>query len=361
MIIDHNEQTIETLLKLYNKILNNTTPLSNDGVARSLLMNNPQVTSPIAIDKYFGIEISYGISISFSARSTTFLFEAVSNELNSGFLAVSSSGDIGLIYRDNINKVSNVILISRCSHADVFFTTLWGYWTCAQKEDIILGPPDVSINELNEIFHERTGLKSVANFIYNRYKVYKIAKDYDVLHYRKRDTVKQINNFVAGTDNYRFNVYRNGMIDEETFKYAIFVSRLIFRVAISKDLDHISKLEQQAFFDIIGKGRFGPRALSHILNVKHSEDLEKIRFNSIRIMKIENEGNSYFGNKNAYVFKLKSGLSIVFFNNAKVVKKIYRNGENMKLLGDIPNDDYAFQLLEWRYVGQTTIIEPTPQ
>jgi hypothetical protein len=39
----------------------------------------------------------------------------------------------------------------------------------------------------------------------------------------------------------------------------------------------------------------------------------------------------------------------------------YGPDKEMEEFDGIINDEYAFQLLEWRYVGQTTIIEPTPQ
>ena len=360
MIIDHNEQTIETLLKLYNNILDNTTPLSNDGIAGMLLDKIVKGSSAIEIDRYFGIEVVYGISLSFSTRADTLLIKVTENEYSTGYLAVSWSGDIGLIYTSKTNNTSSVILVSRNEQAGSLITAMSYFLSC---RDNPIQYPEMSLNDINEVFHARTGHQCVIKFCHRIYNLERIANKYNMANYSEEIANSHISNYILNNSFLSVNFKGGDVLDEDTIKYCHTIQT--FLNAVITKATRIKQKTKEAVMDCLTPHPApyrGVNSIPHIsparLGVLRSAGLNKtIRQMKIVDFPVHTPDRDYI--TRAHILIFKKGDCFVYNDNRLVGK--YSKDEPMDKLDGIINDEYAFQLLEWRYVGQTTIIEPTPQ
>lgn len=359
MSIYRNEETVNELLIYYNQINKKENNLVNDSLARRLLNKTLQVTSPIAIDKFFGIEVAHGISISFAARSTTFLFEVMSDELSSGYLAVSNAGDIGIIQTDKTNNKSSVILIGKHNDVFEFFLTLWYFWAYNDDKADLRKPPEITLEEINSIFYARTGHECLIKLFHKMYNCELRSKEFMINTYNKELAVTLITHYIIHNDSLEFSNLKNITLNEETIKH-IHLIKTVFKLMLHNSIYKNLKTKDAICDCLIIKSRRGFRGGQPCLMVASklvdfdSADLCK----KIRHMKIVNFAAHIIkkaGMTDAHILQFESGDCFVYRNNLLIGK--FPKDKPMDVLGGIINDDYAFQLLEMLYVGQTTIIE----
>lgn len=369
--IYRNEETLTALICVYDKILRNDLR-RNENLAMDLLRNPSQLTSPIAIDKFFGIEISHGISLSFAARSNTFLLEVISDELSSGYLAISSEGDIGIILKDETTNTSNVVLVSKNNEAFDFYNALKYHSIFDMKtydECDFQKPPTMSLDEINSIFHARTGRDCLIKLFHRLYNLERRSKQFMIGNYTKEVADEIIAEFIIQNKGLKYGFNDSGFLNESRIKYSHTI-KMFMNLCLNASNSFKNPKTRDAIIDCLTterelrnssrRNRLNPIVYvsANILDGLRSANLCK----TIRQMKIVDFAISFYSKisiTEARILQFESGDCFVYSNNVLIGK--YSKDEPMDKLDGIINDDYAFQLLEWRYVGQTTIIEPTPQ
>lgn len=363
--IYRNEETLNELLRIYDKILRNDLR-RNENLAMDLLRNPSQLTSPIAIDKFFGIEIAHGISLSFAARSTTFLLEVISDELSSGYLAISSEGDIGIILKDKTENISTVALVSRGNKPRDLYHALKTHCLDMQthNESDFKKPPAISLEEINSIFHARTGRDCLIKLFHRLNDLERRSKQFKIENYDKELANTLIAEFIIHNNGLTYGFDNNGFLDETRIKYSHAIKTFL-KLSLQASTTFKNPKTIEAIIDCLTTQHSPGFVLKRIRNLHGTafDGLGTLTLcKTIRQMKIEDLTVPFYakmGMTDAHILRFKSGECFLYLNNNLIGR--YSKDEPMDKLDGIINDDYAFQLLEWRYVGQTTIIEPTPQ
>lgn len=356
MAIYRNEETIDELLYYYNQIVS----IESDSIAKRLVRKTLQVTSPIAIDKLFGIEIVHGISVSFAARSNTLLLEVMSDESSSGHLAVSSAGDIAIIQTDKINNRSSVILIGRNKEAFDFFITAWDYLTYHDDEADYKKRPKITIEELNSIFYARTGHECLIKLFHRMYDCERRSKEFMINAYNKEIATVLITNYIINNERLGFAIHDNITLNEQIIKHQHLI-KTVFKLMLYNST-YKNEKTRHAIIDCLSMRSRGSikNNLPNFIVASKLDNLESENLcKKIRHMKIADFAAQKFkkmGMTDADILQFESGDCFVYSNELLIGK--YSKDKPMDKLGGIINDDYAFQLLEMLYVGQTTIINP---
>lgn len=342
-------------------------------LTQRLLCNLIDTDFPINIDRYLNINPEFGTALTFPICSNIMLFQAMEEETFVGYFAVSHEGTLAVIIRDKIENVSQVVLTS--DHE--VYGLIFKLYNKKKRGDFINGKTTethiektITHEEFNTVFKVKSGGTSLSEYIHDLIDEEEIMDYHDVTGYSSESASSHIIDFIINKNIYTIDVYTDTYLDIEKLKIWNMLNDIICTIIYpEKDLRECS-FEHKLLYKVIHE-RKNNLKFRKPLEIKCNINFNDISLNTItncRILKIINHAlrprrptintiNERIRTTN--ILKLDNGNSYIFDGNSMV--SCYGPDKEMEEFDGIINDDYAFQLLEWRYVGQTTIIEPTPQ
>lgn len=285
------------------------------------------IKSPYQIDKDLGLELCDGLSSVFPVNSRCVTFE-IQGENSVGYLSVNQNGDMVEIFKNN--GVIEEFTVSTphtesmiCSRARNFEM---------QEIDIEKVVVNKKPHELDDVFYMRTGYANLADFI----------------EIKMPELVSQLTN----KDEILTNIHLNGLnsiikfsegaILEENLLNVSVASKIYDNLLNSKEFSDKEKaacLDQISYIDFLGQ-------LEPIneLNTINTANLCKFSCYGVDRLKTDNE--------RVAVFKLDDGTAIVSVDGGF---KQYKPDELIDGYDGIYNTPELFTMLDWYYLGETTI------
>ncbi|MDY4309929.1 hypothetical protein SOX05_08620 [Pseudomonas putida] len=333
-------------------------------LTQRLLDKAAQVDFPIVFDRLLNINLAYGLTLTFPITKKIILFKAIEEEAFIGYFAVSNEGRLALILKDKAENVSQVILTSKHTAYELIYIL---YRT---KENQNTSNETISLEDFNTAFKIKTNGLSLLDYIDKTLDANEKKNLYDIDDCSSELVSTHMINFLIHRRNYVFDVYTNGRIDLEKFKIWFMLDDLLRYINDPDSNLSESPAELRLLHLILNETEYNkPFRMQRrlISNINFDNDITE-GITGGRILRIE----GYPANpRTSEIRTIKSGIAtlnllridngmLYLFNGNKYIN-FFDPDDQMDTFNGIINDDYAFQLLEMLYVGQTTIIESTPQ
>lgn len=294
--------------------------------------------SPYQTDKDLGLDLEDGLSSVFPVNSRCATFE-IKGENSVGYLSVSPNGSMveifksgGIVEEFTVSESNNESMLERVA-SDFEF----------QQDDIEKVIKNKPPKEYDEVFYSKTGYQSLADFI--QVKMPELANQltntYEILDNVHSSGLSEV---------IKFN---EGSVTAENLINASIVSQIYAKL---KDGTQFSEKERSAYLDQMSyEDRFGDICSIDELNTISTKNLCKFSCYGADRLKTDNE--------RVAVFKLDDGTAIVSVDGGI---KQYKPDELIDGYDGIYNTPELFTMLDWYYVGETTIevqqkFEPEPE
>ncbi|HFQ5875958.1 TPA: hypothetical protein ACJXXT_000222 [Pseudomonas aeruginosa] len=342
----------------------------------NLLQNLAKLDLPINIDRFLNLDPAYGVSITFKICEDIMLFKAIEDEAFVGFFAVSDHGTLAVIINDKLENKSQVLLTGQ--HAA--YGLLFKLYHQKNKVDIINKCPTethgeriITIEDYDKVFKIKTGGLLLSKYIEKVIEDEKLFTIHDIKDCKIESVSSYVIEFLANRKGYRFDLYSNNCLEAEKLKIWFMLNHFIECIEFPESNISDNQKERALLHSLL-VDKYENNRLKVLVEIPSNIDFNNESLSAIkggRIIRIKNLSTTTIqlitrkpktnktNDKVRYtnIIKLNNGNAYIFEGNRAV--GCYGPDKEMEEFDGIINDDYAFQLLEWRYVGQTTIIEPT--